>query len=522
MFLNIINTEYDWQYRTERSARAGKIMKEGSTIWPRGKMLGGCSAINAMLYLRGFPKDYDHWEKLGNAGWGYKSVLPYFLKSENNLDAEISLDTTHHSTKGPLKVGNYFTNDYPLPKIVIKAATEKGFKELRDFNANETIGYGYVQGTIADGQRVNVARAFLGSGPHRPNLHLIKHAHVTQLQFDSHGNVTGVVFRYKNTTLTALATKEVILSAGATNTPQILMLSGVGPKEHLATLEIPVRKDLPVGKNLQDHIYVAMFYRINKTGEVNVEDPNFAAYEYLTKRKGPLATPLVNIVGFVDTANSTDPYPDIEFVYNFFPQGSLSTLKPFLELASYSPDAIKILIDAVKESHILVSWCMISRPKSRGMIQLRSADPFDKVKIYPHYFSEADDIETVTRGIKFSNSFLNTQSFKDNEISLIRFDVPECDILVYKSDDYWHCYASYFSSTLYHVSGTAKMGPDSDPEAVVDSQLQVRGVRNLRVVDASIMPNIVSVNTNAAAIMIGEKGADFIKSKWNNVDSLHV
>lgn len=493
------------------------MIKNGS-FWPRGKMLGGSSSMNAMIYLRGFPHDYEDWAAMGNADWNYETVLEYFKKSENNQAPDMQKYEKYHSTKGPLKVDYYHSGDASR-FIFLGAANDAGYMLVHDFNGADTTGFAYAQGTLANGERQSTATAFLVPAATRKNLHVIKHAHVIDLNVDkATGQVTGVNFSYNSTKhFVAKAKKEVVLSAGAINTPQILMLSGIGPKDQLTKHNIPVVKDLPgVGQNLQDHVYVPMFFALKKfTHTVDAEILSDQLFMYLTHRNGPFASVgSVDLTGFVDTKNVNGTKPDIEYHHHSFERKNPAFMF-FLRALGYHDMIIKQLMDENEKYHVSVAWVVVSNPKSKGEIRLRSNEPAEKPNIIPNYFGEKEDLDTVVRGIKIYADFENSRTFKDNDGHLIDLKLPECEKLEFKSTEFWECYSKMMSTTLYHPTSTAKMGPNTDKLAVVDSRLNVKGMKGLRVADASVMPKIITTNTNAASIMIGERAADFIKDDWS-------
>lgn len=475
--------------------------------------------MNVMIYLRGFPYDFDQWHAMGNEGWDYKTVLEYFKKSEGNKDKEIRKNKMFHSAKGPMKIGS-FNSQEESRKIFVDAAKEMGYQLRTDLNAEDRVGYMYVQGTVFKGERQSTAKAYLVPAAGRKNLHVIKYAHVTGLDVDDSGRVTGVNFNYNATNkFVAKAKKEVVLSAGAINTPQILMLSGIGPKAQLKQHKIPVISDLAVGQNLQDHVFVPLFFAFPKnTRYVDATEASKNMFQYMLKRSGPLAnTGSIDLVALLDGQNVNGEKPDIEVHHNTVPRKS-PIFKAYLNAFGFEDNITKSLFKENDQHMISMVFVGNTNPKSTGEITLRSRDPNDPPKIFPKYFSDTYDLDTIVRGLKIQAKYEDTNAFKENEIRLIKLNLPECDKFEYKSDEYWKCYARMLSTTTYHPTSTAKMGPATDKSAVVDAQLRVRGVSGLRVADASVMPQIVSVNTNAATIMIGERCADFIKQQWQDKD----
>lgn len=452
-------SKVDWAYVTEPNAALG-----GRTInWPRGKVVGGSSSINAMIYIRGNFYDYDHWAQLGNTGWSYKQVLPYFLKSEDQQHGS----SAYHGTGGPLAVTD-LAAPHPYSLQFIEAAVELGYPRNPDFNGAQQWGTGLHQRTIKDGQRMSTARAFLDPVRARPNLQVVTRALVTQLLFEKNRCI-GVRYLRDGVVEEMTARQEVILSAGAMDSPKLLMLSGIGSAEHLRRLGLTVRMDLPgVGHNLQDHPRMRV---------------NCRAREYYPVQKDSN----LNESGLFCNGSPDRPSEAPELQFHFTAVGEVEKVNGELK-ATF---AVQI---------------NITRPQSRGNIELRSADPLLPPAIHAHYYENEMDLRLMVEGVKIARALTRTNAFaqiNDGEIlpGTGRTDDREIEMYIRETSD-----------SIWHPVGTCKMGVDS--LAVVDPQLRVQGIQQLRVIDSSIMPTIITGNTNAPTIMIAEKAADLIKATY--------
>ncbi|KAJ4426636.1 hypothetical protein ANN_26434 [Periplaneta americana] len=538
IFHSLQETDVDWQYVTEPQEFGCQGMVEHRCNWPRGKVLGGSSILNAMLWVRGNRRDYDNWAEAGNKGWSYEEVLPYFKKTEDFKYHEADTPgaetySEEYHGRGGYQLLEQFKYRSPIVDGLIDAAQELGYT-IRDVNGEKQTGFTLQHGTIVNGTRMSTAKAFLTPIKDRKNLNVAKFAHVTKILIDPNTKTAyGVEFRKNNETFVALAQKEVILSAGTVNSPQLLMLSGIGPKEHLEELGIPVIQDLEVGKNLQDHMQVVgPAFMFNRSRSYSLDNKKVLddTYEYLVHRTGPLASiDILQFQGFISTkyAHLDVPgskleetedldYPDVQYQHIKFPLNDNEGTKRVSHVTRFTDE----IYDAVfgipnSKSEIYIPLTVLQRPKSSGFIKLRSTDPFEAPIIDPRYLSDPRDVQTLVEGVKVAISVGQTKTMVDRfETQLNTLKIPGCESEEFGSDDYWSCAVRKVATTIYHHVGTCKMGPRSDPDSVVDSTLKVHGVRGLRVIDGSIMPAVVTGNTHAPIVMIGERGADFIKDDW--------
>lgn len=506
--------DVNWKYKTERSENYCLAMENNQCHWPRGKVMGGSSVLNYMIYTRGHSSDYDKWEKMGNKGWNFQNVSHYFRKLENNI-AE-NLTPNYHGKNGPITVSNINFKS-KASRAFIKAGIEQGFP-FNDYNGPKPIGFSFLQATIANATRQSTNVAYLYPISQRKNLHVKKLSLVTKLLIDEKKKVYGVEFISKGKVYSIRADKEVIVSAGAINTPQILMLSGIGPRNHLNQLGIKTVAHLAVGYNLMDHTAPgALTFRSNVTS-INLHDALKleTLSDYVSLQRGPISSAGgIEALAFFNTENIRDysGIPDMELM---FAGASINIDPVFKRNFALKEEIYNDILSAISaEENSFMIMPMLLRPQSQGRIKLRSKNPFEKPLIQANYFSEKYDVRTTINAIRFVKQLENTNSFKRIGAKLVKIPLRKCDIFKYNSDEYWECFMRHFSFTIYHYCGTAKMGPSTDPKAVVDATLKVHGIKRLRVVDASVIPVMVSGHTNAPTIMIAEKAADMIKNAWS-------
>ena len=483
------NPRTDWCFETEPEAG----LNGRSIGYARGKVIGGCSSINAMIYMRGQKFDYDHWESMGNRGWGWSDVLPIFRRSE---DYQHGADDFHGSG-GELRVEERRVN-WEILDVWRDAAEQCGIPKIDEFNRGDNFGNAYFQMNQRTGKRWSAARAFLDAAQQRPNLTVMTEATVESLSLsqDPEGiRANGVKLLHKGQRLEIQAAKEVLLAAGAVASPQLLQLSGIGPQNELQSHSIAVRHNLDgVGQNLQDHLQIRTIYQVDNTVTLNERARTpwgmaMMGLEYFLKKTGPLTMPPSQLGAF---AKSDPSQPSANIEWHVQP---LSLDKFGSPLHRYNA--------------ITPSVCNL-RPSSRGTVSLKSANPHDAPAIAPNYLSTQEDLDVAVAGLRFTRDIMAAPAlapFNPRELK------PGPQIT---TEDELQRAAGDLGTTIFHPVGTCKMGPAHDNLAVVDDQLRVHGVAGLRVIDASIMPTITSGNTNAPTVMIAERGAEFIRKDYRH------
>lgn len=483
------NPQYNWMYSTDPEPQmAGRRLYA-----PRGKGVGGSGNINAMIYVRGQPCDFDDWEAAGNPGWGYQDVLPYFKK----LEAHPLGDTKYHSSKGLIGITQMKQGAHPICDDYLKACEELGYPLNDDFNGASFEGAGIYEANIRKGKRDSSSFAYLHPALTRPNLKVEHNAHAERIIFDGNKRATGVSVRQNGTTRIFNANKEVILAAGAVDSPKLLQLSGIADAALLIKHKIPLVQHLPaVGKNLQDHLCVSFYFRANKktlndelgsiTGQIK------AGIQYMLKRTGPLAMS-VNQAGGFFKGSGKEEHPNLQLYFN-----PLSYEIPKNTKAKLKPDPYSGFL-------LFFNPC---RPSSRGSIEIAAADPAVAASIKPNYLTTRKDIDEAIQGCQFIRKLMQApalQSITVEEVKPAGEVTDEASMLRFFKEQ---------AGSIYHLCGSCAMGPDPET-SVVSHRLKVHGVHALRVVDASIFPNITSGNINAAVMMVAEKGAEAILADFN-------
>ena len=469
---------FNWKFETEPEP----AMNDRPIYWPRGKTLGGSSSINGLIFIRGQKEDYDGWRDLGNPGWGWDDVLPYFKKAEGND----RLGEPLHSKTGPLKASS-IPKKHTLVEAFIKAANALGVPRTEDFNNLTQEGVGYFQLSTHKGLRCSAAVAYLKPAKQRSNLTILTNSQVSKVIFKNKKAV-GVEFIQQGIKKTIQSNKEIILSAGAIQSPQILQLSGVGPAKLLQEFNIPLVHDLPgVGENLQDHLQFRLIYELNQPISTNIQLSSWfgqlkMGLEWLLFRGGPLSIG-INQGGLFTRVMKDSKTPDIQF--------HMATLSADMAGGKVHPF-----------SGFTMSVCQL-RPESRGYVRIQSADPSTPPKMVANYLATQLDRDTSVAAVNFARKIAQTEPMRSLVTREVKPNNP-------KSDEEVLEFCRNTGATIFHPTGTCQMGPDNNPMAVLDSALRVRGVEGLRVVDCSAMPTVPSGNTNWPAVMLGERAADLI------------
>ena len=470
-FFHLFESKYDWAYYSVPQ----KALNGRKLFMPRGKVWGGSSSINAMIYIRGHKEDFNEWKKQGCTGWGYEDVLPYFLKSENNQ----KYNNKYHNQQGELFVSDPI-NLNSLTKIFIEAGQKLGFAYNEDFNGEEQEGVGFFQTNTKDGRRWSSADAFLKPALNRPNLHIISNAYVTKIHFKDNKAIS-IDYLQEKELKNLIISNKLILCGGAINTPQLLLLSGIGPGNELQDMGIPVIKDLPVGKNLQDHPVVPFIFSCTQNITLDTQETVWNLIKYFFTKKGPFTSNIAEAGGFFKS-NPNLTAPDLQ--WHFGPAY-------FVDHGRTRPKG-----NGFSAAPILI------KPQSRGCIKLATPNPNDHPLIDQNFFSEPEDMKALILGCKKTIDVLLSEPFAPYRN---KWFMPD---RLLQTDDEIESHIIQTVEALYHPVGTCKMGIDHT--CVTNPDLTIKGFENVFIADASVMPSITRGNTNAPTYMIAEKGADII------------
>ncbi|KAI5632655.1 GMC oxidoreductase domain-containing protein [Phthorimaea operculella] len=504
----LLGSNIDWNYQTEPNGKSCLARPGQRCDWPRGKTMGGSSSVNDMVYVRGNKLDYDNWAAMGNEGWSYKDVLPFFKKSENNLNME-RLNRKYHGVHGEQPIARFPYIDQP--SIMLTEAFYEGGLPILDFNGEEQQGTMQAQAFSEDGERVSTNTAFIEPIRHeRENLVVKPDSEAVQILFDNHKRAYGIKYVRNGKTHLATAKKDIIISSGAINSPKLLLLSGIGPKKQLEDLHIPLVQDLPVGENLHDHVtFSGIDIALPNRTATTVSHPEIIEsvkeFKHLEYKRGPLsANGPSNSLAFLKT-NPNLPAPDIQYQFD-----NVNWKEYYSE--TFRVEQLQIFPTCYYDA--VTPRIMNLVPKSRGKLVLNPKNPQGKPLLQPNYFGDPTDLMPLIKGARFIYSLENTHAFKSRGAKFVKEPLGVCRNLVWGTDEYTECLARSYTYTTYHPVGTCKMGPNWDRTAVVDPRLRVYGVSGLRVIDSSIMPVVTRGNTNAPSIMIGERGVELVKEDW--------
>ncbi|KAJ2941162.1 hypothetical protein O0L34_g10396 [Tuta absoluta] len=507
LFYTLVGSEYDWKYRGyfEKGTGCAHVHCLGAVA--RGKVLGGSSSINYEIYSRGVPADYDEWETVA-PGWSWKECLPYFKKFEGMTDPVMFLNPDHaalHSADGPIlistsKVNQYFKNQ---EEYLLNSFEEIGVERILEMNGPNPYGATRLHYTFANGRRSSTAEAFLKSTIINDNLDVATNTRATKVLIDPETKeVYGVVVVTESgETITIYSENEVIISAGTIQSPVLLMLSGIGPEEELNNYNIPVIADLPVGKNMYDHIAVPVVLKGQKGTNSRLQD--YFAFQEIGGR------PIASIGGYFNVVNTSLPKPQIQFL-TVHADANSTNVKTMCKKLQYRDELCLSLQEVNRHNEIDVIIPLLLDPSDSGEVKLSSDDPFDDPVIIMGFFSDENDVTIMVEAIKIIAKLENTTHFSNVGGKVAKLQMTSCDEIEFGTDEYWSCYVRNGAMPFMHATGTCAMGPDG----VVDERLNVHGLHGLRVVDASVMPFVPSGNTNAPAMMVGEKAADLIKDDY--------
>ncbi|CAG9584551.1 unnamed protein product [Danaus chrysippus] len=492
------NSIVDWNHTAQNDGYAAQCHKNGVMRLPQGKCLGGTTCFNYMFYNRGSKYDYDSWAEIAkDSTWNWDNVLPYFMKSENLLDNDIlkSPDGALHGTKGYINVTRELS-DKALEYL--KALEEVGETLVEDVNGQEYLGFTQPMLTLSGGVRQSTGVCYITPAKDRENLKFMKNSLVSKIKFDENGRANGVEIITKDQkTISAYAKNEIIVSAGVINSPKLLMLSGIGPKRHLKSLNIKVISDLPVGRNLQDHNLVPLYIEMEESKEPPIS-------------RNPYKHPFDMVNGFASLNKDKAYYADYQIQIYIVPHGSQMPVQYFTNDFMYEEDISQRLNEGSNRGNAAVALVVNLHPKSKGQILLKTTDPNDSPLIYSGIFSNRKDLDNAVKHVKDFLKVMNSERFKKNNASVVDLSNKRCGPFDLNSTVFWECYSRCMINTAFDMIGTCAISK------VVDSELKVIGVDGLRVADASVIPLPIGANLYAPVVMIAEKVSDMIKNEYQS------
>ncbi|XP_065201787.1 glucose dehydrogenase [FAD, quinone]-like [Planococcus citri] len=519
-----LKTELDYNYLAEPDEKLYKGLNGKISSIPRGKASGGSSTINAQIFLRGTRKDFDEWKDAGCEGWDYESVKPYFLKMEDYHSK--NFNPIYHNKGGPMTCSRLESAD-PAVSVFEKAFVETNLSLIPDLNAELTVGYGFSDSTTRDGRRCSTFKAYISPTTSKKNFFFARNVLVRKVVIDEQTKTAiGVeVSLADGKTCVIKAQHEVILSLGTIVSPQILMLSGIGPKNHLESMKIPVIADLPVGLNYHDHcgfmglIATDNLHRSPEEIKKTSDQINQDMLKMVDQNVPTLG--ITNLMAFINTRNDGDPNHDLQIIWMRLPYKSFTNTyngrHALYNCFGYSDETSNLFTEWNDKADTLFPMLIVSKGHSRGSVQLKSIKPEDPPKIIPNILENEEDVNKLLRGVRYMQKVFKTKPVVDAGIELQLINYPACQQHPLDSDDYWKCAFYHIVTGFYHPVGSVKMGAKCDSTTVLDPRLKVKNIQNLRVCDGSVMPHVVSVNTNPAIIMIAEKTADMIKQDHNKL-----
>ncbi|XP_034828258.2 glucose dehydrogenase [FAD, quinone]-like [Maniola hyperantus] len=517
-------TDYVWHYYMEPQPGVCMGMNNQRCFWPRGRAIGGTSVINYMIYTRGRPRDWDRIADAGNYGWSYNDMLKHYIELEK-ADLKGYEKAPHRGRDGELPV-EFVPIKTRLSDAFLEAGKILGHPTV-DYNAPEQLGFGRVQVTISNGRRYSAAKVFLHRHKNRPNLHILQDTTATKILIDPETKIAyGVEYVRNNLLHTVLVRKEVIVSAGPIASPQLLMLSGIGPQEHLSSIGIPVIHNLPVGRTLYDHItFPGLVFTLNVTG-ISLIENRLANIQnvvgWLQHGDTAIASPGgVEGIGYIKTPNSDDPdssVPDIELINiggSIVSDGGPGASRSVRRGMRISKSLFNEAYGSIDGKDTWSTFPMLLHPKSFGYLELKDSNPFSHPRLYGNYLTDPRDVATFVAAIRHVQALAATAPFQRYGARVHPAKFKTCRMHTFDSDEYWECAVRTLTATLHHQIATCRMGPQGDQLAVVDPELRVHGIKRLRVADSSILPRTISAHTNAPAMVIGLKAAKLIRLTWN-------